>query len=92
MNPWSWFRRSRLDDLADEIRSHIAEKTDELVASGRSRADAERAARRAFGNGDLVRETAREVWRLELMLGDLLAFCARRSRLVGRSASGFHCT
>jgi len=47
MNPFAWFRRSRLDDVSDEIRSHIEEKTDEFVASGMSRADAELAARRA---------------------------------------------
>jgi len=40
-NPFTWFRRSRLDDISDEIRSHIEEKTDALVAAGMSRADAE---------------------------------------------------
>jgi hypothetical protein len=49
-NPFTWFRRSRLDDISDEIRSHIEEKTDALVAAGMSRADAEAAARRSFGN------------------------------------------
>ena len=45
-----WLRRRRLDDLSDEIQSHIDEKTDPLMASGMLRADAETAARRAFGN------------------------------------------
>src|SRR5262249_28949945 len=63
MNPFTWFRRSRLDDVSDEIRSHIEEKTDEFVASGRSRADAELAARCAFGNVVKLQETARDVWR-----------------------------
>src|SRR5215468_7247578 len=63
MNPFTWFRRSRLNDVSDEIRSHIEEKTDEFVASGMSRADAELAARRAFGNVVKLQETARDVWR-----------------------------
>src|SRR5262247_4422716 len=62
-NPLTWFRRSRLDDISDEIRSHIEEKTDEFVASGMSRAEAELAARRAFGNVVKLQETARDVWR-----------------------------
>jgi hypothetical protein len=48
MNPFTWFRRSHLNDVSDEIRSHIEEKTDEFVATGMSRADAELAARRAL--------------------------------------------
>src|SRR5262245_19811300 len=63
MNPFRWFRRSRLDDVSDEIRTHIEEKTEEFVASGMSRAEAELAARRAFGNVVKLQETARDVWR-----------------------------
>jgi hypothetical protein len=65
-------RRSRLADLADEIRSHIEEKTDELVASGLSRAEAERAARRAFGDVTRVKEASGDVWRFETFLGNLV--------------------
>src|SRR5262245_4128117 len=71
MNPFTWFRRSRLDDVSDEIRSHIEEKTDEFVASGMSRADAELAARRAFGNVMKLQETARDVWRLATIIDSL---------------------
>src|SRR5262245_53865966 len=71
MNPFTWFRRSRLDDVSDEIRSHIEEKTDEFVASGMSRADAELAARRAFGNVVKLQETARDVWRLAALIDSL---------------------
>src|SRR5215510_7846161 len=71
MNPFTWFRRSRLDDISDEIRSHIEEKTDEFVASGMSRADAELAARRAFGNVVKLQETARDVWRLAALIDSL---------------------
>ncbi len=70
-NPLTWFRRSRLDDISDEIRSHIEEKTEEFVASGMSRADAELAARRAFGNVVKLQETARDVWRLATLIDSL---------------------
>src|SRR5262245_36466396 len=70
-NPFIWFRRSRLDDISDEIRSHIEEKTDEFVASGMSRADAELAARRAFGNVVKLQETARDVWRFASFIDGL---------------------
>jgi putative ABC transport system permease protein len=70
-NPFTWFRRSRLDDISDEIRSHIEEKTDEFVASGMSRADAELAARRAFGNVLKLQETARDVWRFATLIDSL---------------------
>src|SRR5262247_3267040 len=71
MNPFTWFRRSRLNDVSDEIRSHIEEKTDELVSSVMSRADAELAARRAFGNVVKLQETARDVWRLATIIDSL---------------------
>lgn len=62
----SWFselfRRKRYHDLALSIDEHIAEKTDELIASGMPRAEAERAARRAFGNRTVIAERSREAW------------------------------
>src|SRR5215470_9895904 len=70
-NPFTWFCRSRLNDVSDEIRTHIEEKTDALVAAGMSRADAERAARRAFGNVVKLQETARDVWRLAALIDSL---------------------
>src|SRR5215470_19631436 len=72
-NPFTWFRRSRLDDISDEIRSHIEEKTDALVAAGTSRAEAEAAARRAFGNVTSAQEAARDVWRFESFMDNLAA-------------------
>src|SRR5262245_24667838 len=72
-NPFTWFRRSRLDDISDEIRSHIEEKTDALVAAGMSRADAEAAARRAFGNVTSTQEAARDVWRFDSFIDNLAA-------------------
>lgn len=61
----AWLRRSRRDDLSDEIQSHLDQKTEALIAAGLSRADAEREARRAFGNVAQVREVAGDVWRVE---------------------------
>jgi len=52
-------------DLSDEIRAHIEEKVEELVASGMSLKDAVAAARRQFGNVTLLEEDGRAVWRLE---------------------------
>src|SRR5262245_16499703 len=71
-NPFTWFRRSRLDDISDEIRSHIEEKTDALVAAGMSRAEAEAAARRAFGNVTSTQEAARDVWRFASFVDNLI--------------------
>ena len=62
----------RHDDLEEEIRSHIEEKTDELVASGMSRAEAERAALRAFGDITRIKERSGDVWRFESFLGNLV--------------------
>jgi len=44
------FGRRSPDDFDDEIRSHLAMEAERLRAQGLSPADAERAARRAFGN------------------------------------------
>ncbi|MGA9424466.1 MAG: ABC transporter permease, partial [Terracidiphilus sp.] len=55
-------RRKRYDDLAVSIDEHIAEKTEDLIASGMSREQAERQARRAFGNRTVITERSREAW------------------------------
>jgi putative ABC transport system permease protein len=68
MSPLRWIRsrfaRERMDrDLADEIALHIEEKVEALIAAGRTRDEAIREARRAFGNTTRVRERSRDVWR-----------------------------
>ena len=55
-------RRRIYDDLDDEIRAHLAEKTDALIAGGMSEAEARDAARRSFGNVTSLREQGRETW------------------------------
>lgn len=57
------FRRHNLyGDLAEEMRLHLEEKTEQLIGEGMSRKEAEQAARRAFGNRTLLEERSREVW------------------------------
>ncbi|MGB6691902.1 MAG: ABC transporter permease [Terracidiphilus sp.] len=57
------FRRGRLyDDLSEEMRLHIEERAEQLMREGVSAQDAEREARRAFGNRTMIEERSREVW------------------------------
>ena len=75
-------RQRRYDDLSVSIQEHIAEKTDELMAEGMPRKQAEQAAKRAFGNPGLVEQRSREQWQwppLESILSDL-KFAFRRIR------------
>ena len=68
-----WRRRNLYSDLAEEMREHLEEKTEQLMREGMSREEAEHTARRAFGNATLVEERSREVWqwpRLESIWAD----------------------
>jgi predicted permease len=59
------FRRKEIyGDLAEEMRLHLEERTEQLVSEGMSRKEAEQAARRAFGNATVLEERSREVWRM----------------------------
>jgi predicted permease len=62
------------DDLDAELRFHIAERVDELIAAGLSEREARAEALRRFGNFTLQKERTRDMniatW-LEALLGDL---------------------
>jgi predicted permease len=55
-------RRNLYNDLAEEMRLHLEERTEQFMREGMNRTQAEQAARRAFGNPTLLEETSREVW------------------------------
>jgi putative ABC transport system permease protein len=55
-------RRRIYRELSEEIRAHLDEKVEELIAGGMPREEAEHGARRAFGNVMLAEQGAREVW------------------------------
>ncbi len=75
----NWFsklfsRRRFYSDLSAEMQEHLREKFDALIASGMSREEAARTARREFGNTTLLEERSREVWQwpsLESFLADI---------------------
>jgi predicted permease len=78
------FRRRELaNELDEELREHIEEKTEQLMRlENLSRADARQAAMRAFGNPTLIETQSREIWqwpKLESILADL-TFAFRRLR------------
>jgi predicted permease len=59
------FRRDKVySDLAEEMRLHLEERTEQFIREGMSRNEAEQAARRSFGNATLLEERSREVWQL----------------------------
>jgi predicted permease len=75
-------RRALYDDLSEEIRLHIQERTEQLIREGVSPEQAGRQARIAFGNRDLLEERSREVWQwptLESIWADV-RFALRQSR------------
>jgi len=86
------FLRHRLyADLAEELRLHLEEKVEQLMRSeNMNREQAERAARKAFGNVTLMEQKSREVWQwpaIESILGDI-RFAQRQMR----KAPGFTIT
>ena len=81
-----FFKNRRYDDIAVSIREHIDERIDELMDEGHPQAEAERMARREFGNSTLLEERSREVWqwqRLESLLVDLKHIGRRLRRSPG---------
>ena len=75
----NWFRqlfsrRRRYHELSESIREHLDEKIADLTDRGMTRVEAERIARREFGNVTRIEESSREVWQwstLESILADL---------------------
>jgi putative ABC transport system permease protein len=68
---WEWwtkvhallFRRKDLaDDLREEIESHLDMEIRDRLERGQALAEAEKAARREFGNVNLIGEKARDAW------------------------------
>ncbi len=75
-------RRQLQRDADEEIRQHLEEREDELVANGLSREEARFEARRAFGNVARIAEDGRAVWRwnrVEDLFADL-RYAARHLR------------
>jgi putative ABC transport system permease protein len=68
------FFRRREGELNEELQAHLAMAVRDRTNRGESRAHAEAAARREFGNVGLVKEVTREMWglgSLERLLQDL---------------------
>jgi putative ABC transport system permease protein len=55
-------KRKREEELEEEVRSHLKMAVQDRVEKGETSMDAERAARREFGNVGLVKETTQEMW------------------------------
>ena len=71
---WLIGRKSKEDQLADELRFHLEEETEERLEAGLAGQEAQAAARRELGNLTLVKEETRAAWGwtlLEQFLQDL---------------------
>ena len=84
MNPLRqlFTRRRRYTDLSASIHEHLEEQTEELMQEGLTRREAERRARRAFGNIVRIEQQSREIWQwptLESLFADL-RYAARQLR------------
>ncbi|MEO1082749.1 MAG: ABC transporter permease [Acidobacteriota bacterium] len=61
-------KRPRLEsDLDDELRFHMEMDVERRMAQGAGRADAERAARLAFGGQEAIKEATRDAWGTRLV-------------------------
>ncbi len=62
MNFLWWRRKQQERELEEEVRRHLEMAAKERVERGEDKREAERAARREFGNVGLVKEVTRDVW------------------------------
>lgn len=84
----SWFldtfRRRRIyNDLAEEMREHLEERTEQIMQQeGMTRVEAARAAKKAFGNPALIEQRGREVWQWPTLesIGADVRFAMRQMR------------
>ena len=82
---WAFWRRARRnDELEEEIRAHLTLAEREAVESGGTPTDARSAARREFGNVNLVEEATRDSWGGR-WLSDLLQDLRIGARMLRRN-------
>src|SRR5438477_9252351 len=61
MATW-WRRKEKETELEEEVRSHLKMAARERAERGEKKEEAEHAARREFGNVELVKQVTRDVW------------------------------
>ena len=79
-----FFRGRKYRELSASIREHLEERIADLMERGMTREEAERTARREFGNVALIERRSRDLWQwptLESILADL-RFALRQFRMV----------
>jgi putative ABC transport system permease protein len=82
-------RWRRYNELSESIREHLEEKIADLMDHGITREEAERAARRDFGNVTRIEERSREVWQwptAECIMADLKYAIRQLQKAPGFSA------
>src|SRR5713226_8218374 len=63
MNLWNLLQRKRREkELVEEIQHHLAVEIDQRIRAGASPEEAERSARRDFGNQLLIQDVTRDTW------------------------------
>jgi putative ABC transport system permease protein len=83
-------RHRHYDELSQTIREHLDEKIADLMDRGMTREQAERTARREFGNVTRIEERSREIWqwqRLESVWADAKHSLRRLKQSPGFTAA-----